>query len=1157
VEQHTENQYDDDLTLGVEEHDDSYYTGAEDLFDFYPEDESPISGLKRLVLSIDWEITDEVLLMFNEELLVLRDIWADDKINQVYLQGLEKISKYIYRNKAESHPSAIKLLLTFYHNLEKIVSSEEWSIDQKMAIVLEDIKRFENLKAYIEKHERRGPAVEPVTTSRHWDDIDTEGAEELRALKAMLLGIDWEITDEAFNEIRREVVRLEIKYSDSKPRLILLKGIGTLGTYIKKKMAKAHSEAIKLLPLFYGSLDKIVRNSLSPEEERAVLLEAVEKFNSLKTMVGPTISSKARGEDRDGVASPSGDSDTMAPALSDVDGDKAEGFQAEQEARELGYDGSDDVVSKIADLFPEDVSTTSEFSLESNGDNGGQLYSVEKDVALQGVDVGEDDVEELEEPADFDDSPAYMSDGFVDSSFETESFLEKQDSRNRAELVGSTADVERERALQGVNVDDDDDDFFEESLTTEPAAEFSEKSDGEGGGFITEGVSLSPVPDEIPENQPVGDEETLLTDQPTFDDFDGKASDPLVEETHVHGQESLIEELEESADSGDSPAYMSDGLVDSIFEAESLLEQQDSKNHLELVGSTADVEREIALQGVNVDDDDDLSEESLTTEPAAELSENADGEDGGFVTEGESLSPVPDEIPENQPVGDEETHGDDLVEDPFAHSKDDSLPSELPADIDADFVEQDDVDLTTESNTDIAPESKDEPDQVLPDDTVALDIFADAFEVEEDLAEQDKLQRRESQALPEEVVGFEDPVEENFAEAENNDELLFEDNEETGSFADDLSLFDEDLQVDGQEETLAKESDNGDAAAMLLSEGGRENSADDSYDEEEDIAGSSPLLQRDTEVPVFATEPEKEAVLQGVDIEDEEKLLPENKPLLQDDGQPFPAFHSDSANEQSSKDKDVSSEREFVEADPSDVISENEVEKQEQTRDEEDDLLDSMTLFSDDDLVDDDFDIDIETEDDLLKAEQDQRSVRGKIPGVFSASAEEKLEIVDDIEQALSQSETSWEVEASNFLSKKISRDDLISAGALADLEERGQSQDEEKVEVIFELAEDQAPSGRAQGRGVATGTHGLTGMKNEEIIRELHKERYNFQQRWSAEILELTLLRMFSAVATSLEKSQDEGAATPDHLLHLLTETLAEAGSENDLPQEVMTADE
>ena len=73
------------------------------------DEESPITRLKTIILSIDWEISDDILRQFNVELLDLKDIWANDKINLVYVQALEKISKYIYQEKANANPNAIKL----------------------------------------------------------------------------------------------------------------------------------------------------------------------------------------------------------------------------------------------------------------------------------------------------------------------------------------------------------------------------------------------------------------------------------------------------------------------------------------------------------------------------------------------------------------------------------------------------------------------------------------------------------------------------------------------------------------------------------------------------------------------------------------------------------------------------------------------------------------------------------------------------------------------------------------------------------------------------------------------------------------------------------------------------------------------------------------
>lgn len=413
VKQDIENQYDDDLTLGTDEYDDSYYTDADDLFEFSTNDESPISRLKSLVLSIDWEITDEVLLQFNEELIDLKGIWAGNSINLVYVQALEKLSKYIYQNKANSHPNAIKLLLTLYYNLEKIVSSEDLAETQKKEILLEDVKKFEALKRQISQKSKPAQDAPPARPQAAKVTKEGEPEDKLLTLKAIVLGIDWEITDQDLNDLRREVIRLEEQFADSRPKLILLQGIGTLGAYIKTKKSNAHADAFKVLHLFYESLEKIVKTPMSFEEEKAILFPAVGKFNDFKALLGPTISPEAIGreedeeEDEEFEESGSGE---IAPALADVS-DEEIGFQAEEEARSLGLDSTEGVSSHLDNFFGESVpppvaDDSSEVSAKEKAsaagfDDAAVLPAIERDVALQGVDVEADDEEE--------DTDAYKS----------------------------------------------------------------------------------------------------------------------------------------------------------------------------------------------------------------------------------------------------------------------------------------------------------------------------------------------------------------------------------------------------------------------------------------------------------------------------------------------------------------------------------------------------------------------------------------------------------------------------------------------------------------------------------------------------------------------------------------------------------------------------
>ncbi len=480
VKQYTENQYDDDLTVGTDDYDDSYYTGSVDLFEFASDEESPISRLKSLILSIDWEITDEVLMQFNEELVDLRDIWAGEKINLVYVQALEKISKYIYQKKADSHPSAIKLLLTLYHNLEKIVSSDNLSEEEKREILLEDVKRFESLKRHIGERPKAVEEVKTVTPTLQKQAKNIVAENPLLRLKAIVLSIDWEITDQDLNDLRKEVVRLEKKFVDSRPRLILLQGIGTLCAYIKLKKSNAHADAFKILHLFYDSLEKIVISPKTLEEEKAILFPAVEQFNSFKLMLGSTIEAEAikrdeKETDEDKIPA---DSYSVTPAFADIPEEDVKGFQAEEEARALGVENSDDVIlDHIDNFFTGSAYEASEEATHT--DQPGSTVGDLSEAAIQGVDVEIDDEDEeglastesdgpapalsfaVDDADETDPPPALQEEEHASVQQESSSFAEEDEEKSSLDFSKLDKDI----VLQGVEVETEaDDDSDEEAL---------------------------------------------------------------------------------------------------------------------------------------------------------------------------------------------------------------------------------------------------------------------------------------------------------------------------------------------------------------------------------------------------------------------------------------------------------------------------------------------------------------------------------------------------------------------------------------------------------------------------------------------------------------------------------------------------------------------
>ncbi len=435
MKQYTEKHYDDDLTVVEDEYNDSFHTDSVDLFEFPSNDESPIARLKSLVLSIDWEITDDILRQFNEELVDLKDVWADEKIYLVYVQALEKISKYIYQEKADSNPNAIKLLLTFFYNLEKMVSSEFMSEEEKRQIVLEDVKKFEMLKRQIGRAQNE---ARMTSGEIHVDEMQPRHGFQpqepdpiLLDLKAIVLGMDWEITEKDLEKLRDEVVRLEEVFAGSRPKLIFLQGLGSLAAYIRLKKSDAHADAFKLLHSFFAGLERIVTIPMSVEEEKAVLLPEVEKFKAFKAVVASTISPEVKPtavevdeEEEDDEEYESGG--RLTPALSDLPEGEARGFREEDEAVALGLSPALAVTSQIDKFFAESPEEEQAPAFEE------KLQRIEKDAG----------------------------EAFRDA---TEAHLDSLFQLDADEKVSFVPHVDQEFALQGVDVETEADDDSEEA----------------------------------------------------------------------------------------------------------------------------------------------------------------------------------------------------------------------------------------------------------------------------------------------------------------------------------------------------------------------------------------------------------------------------------------------------------------------------------------------------------------------------------------------------------------------------------------------------------------------------------------------------------------------------------------------------------------------
>jgi hypothetical protein len=127
--------------------------------------EHPLKGLKAVLLSIDWEITDSTMDSLLNEIKNVEYVYSEDKIILTFLQLLGSIGRYVKANKGRAHPEATRVINSVYEALEKAALTEGLSRQVKEKMLLAEVAKFKKLKEQVvlRKVERKEPVVAGVT----------------------------------------------------------------------------------------------------------------------------------------------------------------------------------------------------------------------------------------------------------------------------------------------------------------------------------------------------------------------------------------------------------------------------------------------------------------------------------------------------------------------------------------------------------------------------------------------------------------------------------------------------------------------------------------------------------------------------------------------------------------------------------------------------------------------------------------------------------------------------------------------------------------------------------------------------------------------------------------------------------------------------------
>ncbi|MGD9947811.1 MAG: hypothetical protein AB7U29_04955, partial [Desulfobulbus sp.] len=204
---------------------------------------------------------------------------------------------------AYAHPNSIKLLLTFFYNFEKIISSPEITGDLITQLLKGDVRKFKILQYQITQSEQgedlllnESPPLpldneQPIVSLP--DDISCT-----HLLKASILSLDWEVTDESLLQFNAQLAACHQQMTKNKPALVLLQGLQALGDYISDERANSHPDAFILLHSFNEALEQVSAEApLDDNETQELLVDRINRLNNLKMILASPEQTVAVDED--------------------------------------------------------------------------------------------------------------------------------------------------------------------------------------------------------------------------------------------------------------------------------------------------------------------------------------------------------------------------------------------------------------------------------------------------------------------------------------------------------------------------------------------------------------------------------------------------------------------------------------------------------------------------------------------------------------------------------------------------------------------------------------------------------------------------------------------------------------------------------------------
>ena len=158
---------------------------------------------------------------------------------------MQSIIKYLISKKKDFHPDSIALLVTLGSDLESIANLPSGNSPEARQILDRSILEFKTLKTAIS-------GALPVSKA------------EFEELKAVILSVDWEITNLTLESFDKVICDLKEKVKSNKVHFTFLRIMHSIGGYIARNGANADNDSIVLLQSVFQNYEQLFENPGMP-----------------------------------------------------------------------------------------------------------------------------------------------------------------------------------------------------------------------------------------------------------------------------------------------------------------------------------------------------------------------------------------------------------------------------------------------------------------------------------------------------------------------------------------------------------------------------------------------------------------------------------------------------------------------------------------------------------------------------------------------------------------------------------------------------------------------------------------------------------------------------------------------------------------------------